>query len=84
MPCLQKLKELITGQLAIAQDLGEKSRADGLVAVHWYDCNSPVLVMEKVMASSDSHVNEACTVEYSDQLFTRQARKPCHELIDTF
>jgi hypothetical protein len=84
LQAVEQRAKVILRQLAVTQDLGEKSRANGFTAVHRYDGSSSVRMTKEMMASPDSHIAEACTVEYSDQIFTRQARKPCHEPIETF
>ena len=79
LPSVQQCKELIAGQLAIPKDLGEEAGANRLSTVHRYDGDSTIRVPQEVMAPSDSHVFEACAFEGFYQVFTRRARKPCHE-----
>jgi hypothetical protein len=80
---LKEFRELLGCQLAIAEDLMKEARADNFARVHRYDCTSPILMSQEMMAAFDAYDLETSLLERLDKVGAACAWAAAHAAIVT-
>lgn len=75
---LQYFKEIVTGHVAVAQDLGHETGTDGFTAMHRHDRAPSIRVPEEVVTALHTENLKPCLTECRDDLVAGQARQFGH------
>ena len=72
----EQLSELLAADLAVAEDLAQQARPDGLTAVNRHDRDPIVGMSEEVVAATDAEHLEAALALCGDHSLAGDPRQP--------